>query len=142
MTHMPFRSRRASIAGLLVIAALVAPLSACSRATPRSVTAFCTTLAEQKHQFLSTYDTSNQDPLQGLVTGLGSLGEIPVIFDRLDKVAPSDIEPDVAAVRDAFKQQIGSIGAWENQAKAPHSAKAMPPHVAARRPSRSSSSSA
>ncbi|HEX4493381.1 MAG TPA: hypothetical protein VH914_19410 [Acidimicrobiia bacterium] len=108
MNQRPFRSR-VSIACVLATAALVAPLAACSHSTPRSVTAFCNTLAQQKQQFLSEYDTSGQDPLQGFVTGMSSLGEIPVIFDRLDKVAPPDIEPDVAAVRDSFKQQLGSV---------------------------------
>lgn len=101
--------RSASVAVLVLAATLVWPLAACTRRTPRSVGAFCSTLADQKHQFLTNYATSSRDPLQSMVTGLASIGEIPVIFERLDRVAPPDIEPDIAAVRDSFKQQIASI---------------------------------
>ena len=76
----------------------------------RSAAAFCKTLVSEKQRFLSTYDNSKQAPLQSMFTGLASVGEIPVIFDKLDKVAPDDIEPDVAAVRDSFKQQINGLG--------------------------------
>jgi hypothetical protein len=88
---------------------LATTLSACG-GTARSVAAFCATLAKEKQEFLATYDNTNQPPLQALIKGLASIGEIPVIFDKLDKVAPADIEPDVAQVRDNFKQQISQLG--------------------------------
>jgi hypothetical protein len=35
---------------------------------------------------------------------------IVIIFDKLDQVAPDDIEPDVAAIRDSLKAQTASAG--------------------------------
>lgn len=97
---------------LLVLGVLLSSLSvaSCHRAPKRSAAAFCKTLVQEKKKFLSDFDNSKQQPLQSFITGLASVGEIPVIFDKLDKVAPADIEPDVAAVRDNFKKQIDSIG--------------------------------
>jgi cyclophilin family peptidyl-prolyl cis-trans isomerase len=95
-----------SVLALLILTAL---LAGCGAGSSRSVAHFCTTLVEQKQQFSKNYDNSNE-PLQAFVTGMASLGEIPVIFDRLDKVAPTAIEPAVAAVRDSLNNEIRQAG--------------------------------
>lgn len=54
------------------------------------------------------------DPLMSLIVALGSLveaqGDLVVMFDRLEKVAPEEIQPEVAAVRDSMKDQLDSAG--------------------------------
>jgi hypothetical protein len=36
--------------------------------------------------------------------------DLASFFDKLDKVAPDDIEPDVAQLRDGFQKQADSLG--------------------------------
>lgn len=87
----------------------------------RSVDAFCSTYHQQKAAYLARYGNAGQqadsgDPAADLLGGaaqLGSaLGDIVIMFDRLSKVAPDDIEPDVAAIHDSLQKQIdGASGA-------------------------------
>jgi hypothetical protein len=92
----------------LSVTVLLAGCSA-SDGPERSAAAFCRTYDELRAQFAADYDTSNLPPMQALATGVASVGELPVIFERLDRVAPPEIEPDVAATRDALKQQIQAL---------------------------------
>lgn len=46
----------------------------------------------------------------GLAQALSTVTDLPHMFDRLDKVAPEEIEPDVAAVRDYLQKSIDSAG--------------------------------
>ena len=71
---------------------------------------FRQTYNQQKTAYLAKYNAidsqlnadENSDPLAAAFGGLGSsleaMGDVVVIFDRLDQVAPSDIEPDVKAI--------------------------------------------
>jgi uncharacterized protein YceK len=103
---------------LLVVTAVSLILSGCS--SPRSTEAFCATYWEQKAAYVSKYDQASDqleatsDPLIGLLGNAAmlaqSIGDTVVIFDKLDRVAPDEIEPDVAAVRDSLKAQIESAG--------------------------------
>ncbi len=82
----------------------------------RSPEAFCTTYQEQKQTFLDKYEKAERDLAKNDDAGaalFGSLamtfemfGDIVAIFEALDKVAPQDIEPDVATLRDFFQKQI------------------------------------
>ncbi len=90
--------------------------------TERSATAFCKVYWEQKKAYLAKYagaasqarDAGAKDPLlgafSGIASGLSAVGDIAIMFDKLDKVAPDSIEPDVAAVRDSIKSQISGAG--------------------------------
>jgi hypothetical protein len=53
--------------------------------------------------------SSETDPLGSLLVGLVLLlqgqGDLVVLFDRLERVAPPDIQPDVEAVHEALKEQ-------------------------------------
>jgi hypothetical protein len=102
--------------GLLVAVVIMA--TACSGGTTRSVAAFCQTFQSEATRFHAKYQaqaraSSQTDPLSGLLTATGSLvqaqGDLAVLFDRLEQVAPGEIEPDVAAVRDAFRQQAEAL---------------------------------
>lgn len=102
----------------LVLAVVGLGVVACSG---RSVDAFCSTYQEQKAAYLARYGNAGQqadsgDPaadLLGSAVQLGSaLGDIVIMFDKLSKVAPDDIEPDVSAIHDSLQKQIdGASGA-------------------------------
>lgn len=100
------------------MAALVAMAAATAGCAPqRSVESFCSTYWNEKTAYVDKYEraadgvraVSDQEPLLGLLSGTAMLaqasGDVIVIFDKLDKVAPDDIEPDVAAIRDTLKSQ-------------------------------------
>ncbi|MGV1004808.1 MAG: hypothetical protein ACOYEV_08575 [Candidatus Nanopelagicales bacterium] len=103
-----------AVAGLLTTS-----LMGCSPG--RSVESFCSTYSEEKQAYVEKYDKASgaiksageQDPLAGLLGGTAmvaqSLGDTIIIFDKLDKVAPDDIQPDVAAIRDSLKSQMESV---------------------------------
>ncbi len=81
----------------------------------RSVKAFCATYETESIRLYSKYKAQTKgfnpetNPIGSLAAGLGSLleaqGDLVVLMDRLEPVAPLDIQPEIAAVRDAFRQQ-------------------------------------
>lgn len=97
-------------------ASMIAALGGCSPG--RSVESFCGTYWKEKQAFEDKYSKASDDiqaageddPLLGLLGGASmmaqSIGDTVVLFEKLDKVAPEDIEPDVAAVRDNIKSQL------------------------------------
>jgi hypothetical protein len=100
------------MAALMCVAVWVPMLAACGNSDTRSVRAFCTTYQEQKHEYLATYasgPSSGGDSIGSLMSSIGNslaaVGDWVVIFDKLDRVAPPDIEPDVAHIRDSLKEQ-------------------------------------
>ncbi len=109
-------SRVGSGVAVAVLSLLAIGISGCG--SNRSVQAFCDTYHEQKTAFIDRYGGSTKlgkDPSLGesfaaLANGLASVGDVVVIFDELDKVAPDDIESDVARVRDSIQSQIDGAG--------------------------------
>lgn len=99
--------------------ALATLASACG--SERSAESYCATYWEERSAFTSKYDRArqdvesmgDQDPLAGLLGGAAtlaqSLGDTIIIFEKLEKVAPEEIQPDVAAVRDSLKAQIDAV---------------------------------
>jgi hypothetical protein len=94
-------------------------LAACggSDGPTRSVQKFCDTYSSQKTSFQSKYaPLESGDPQSGeavltdLVMGFRSLGDVTMILTKLDDTAPTDIEPDVAAVLDSWKGMQGTLG--------------------------------
>lgn len=112
LPRRPFRWFAARLGPSLLASFLAAvALAGCPGGPGRSAAAFCSTLAQEKERFLGTYNPKQgDDPLIGLVKGVASLGDIPIIFERLSRVSPEEIEPDVEAVRDAFKKQLDTAG--------------------------------
>lgn len=110
------KSRRRHVALAVALAAVAALVSGCGPS--RSVEAFCTTYHDEKQAFIERYsgttnipqDASIGQAFSAMSAGLSSLGDTVIIFDKLDKVAPEDIEPDVAAVRDSMKKTIDQAG--------------------------------
>jgi len=78
----------------------------------RSAAAFCAVYFQQKHQYLSTYASHNyqNDPLGGLVNAIGAVSDWVPMFEKMDAVAPPDIEPDVQNIVDSLKQQEQQAG--------------------------------
>jgi hypothetical protein len=88
--------------------------------TQRSVAAFCDVYVKQKQTYLAKYNAVQDDiskeqdaltaALKGLSGSMAAMGDAARIFDALDKVAPDDVEPDVAALRDYFQKMVDSAG--------------------------------
>src|ERR1700709_865241 len=80
----------------------------------RSATNYCKTFFTEgqkvRQEYMDADRNANQDPLQALSVGLSAPSEFAEFFGKLDKGAPDDIEPDVAAVAHNFQQQADSQG--------------------------------
>lgn len=91
----------------------------CSNEPDRSAAAVCATYERESIRLYGKYSAQaaaldpEADPLAGLVGSLGMIletqGDFAVLFDRLAMVAPEEIEPEVLAVRDSFKQQAEAM---------------------------------
>ncbi|TFV88575.1 hypothetical protein [Blastococcus sp. CT_GayMR16] len=91
------------------VALLLSLLAACGG---RSVEAYCETFygegQELRQQWIDAGNT--EDPFAAMGTIFSAPRDLAAFFDRLEKVAPDDIQPDVAQLRDAFQQQADSMG--------------------------------
>ena len=109
------RSGRKRTAGLRCAAALCSlAIVAVAFRPGRSVNAFCATFRTESTRLHDKYQAAvdkagSSDPIGSFIGALGSAlqsqGDLAVMLQRLDDVAPEDIEPDVAAMHDAFKAQ-------------------------------------
>ena len=87
---------------------------------PRSVEASCDTFESETDRLAEKYETRSAglqqqgDALVGLLGTFGSavegLGDAVLLYGRLEAVAPSDIQPEVAAVRDAPQGRVDALG--------------------------------
>jgi hypothetical protein len=89
-------------------ALLAGLLSSCG--SGRSVQAYCSTFYGEGAKLRGEFTPDEQQPLKSLVTLLAAPQELATFFGKLDKVAPDEIEPDVAVVRDTFQKQANSLG--------------------------------
>lgn len=108
------------VALTMAIPSLLAGLTACS--SGRSVEAFCSTWETETTAFANEYQeagdnvaaASEDDPLGALLGGTlaltQSVGDVIIVFERLQRVAPADIQPDVTAIRDSLESQRDSAG--------------------------------
>ena len=106
-------------AAILATVALNATVVGCG--TERSPEAFCEVYQSEKQTYVQKYDdrateaesAGNDDPLAGALLGVVSsfeaLGDAEIFFDKLAKVSPDDIQPDVEKIRDQFKQQTEAM---------------------------------
>jgi hypothetical protein len=101
------------IAGVLAAGITITVVVVHATAGPtRSAAAFCSVYFQQKHQYLATYDSRDyrNDPLAGLLNAIGAMSDWVPMFEKLDAVAPSDIEPDVATIVDSLKKEQDAAG--------------------------------
>lgn len=112
--------QRRALAAALATTTVASGLAACGTADqPRTAAGFCKTYTSEKTAFLNKYaalDKPSSTPQSGtqvltdLVMGVQSLGDVTVILTKLDKAAPSDIEPDVSAVLASWKKMQDTLG--------------------------------
>lgn len=97
---------------LAAAAALGATVGLAACGSNRSVEAYCSVFYGEGQQLRSQWAAagSSEDPFAGLAAVFSAPRDLAVFFDKLDKVAPEEIEPDVAELRDAFQQQADSLG--------------------------------
>jgi hypothetical protein len=80
----------------------------------RSPEAYCRAFYETAAPIRQTYVEADQemesDPLQSIVTLLGSPGDLQVVFNSMVSHAPDDIKADTEAVRDAMAKEQEAIG--------------------------------
>lgn len=77
----------------------------------RSVEVFCQTYQDEKSKYLKATDVSDSSSGAQVFGGLSAVLTIPEMFDRLDRVAPADIEPDVRKIRDSLDKARERAGA-------------------------------
>lgn len=108
------RPARFTTAAALSMALLAAGCGSGGSGSARTVENFCATYSSEKAQFTGKYapiEKSNSgNALSNLLLGIQSLGDVKVILTKLDKVAPDDIEPDVAEVLDSWKKMQDTLG--------------------------------
>lgn len=98
--------RLCMVAAAILGACLV---TACSSSAPTAAD-FCRTLAQQKAQYLNAYGTASGNGLEDLVKAISGVGQWVPIFEALEQNSPSDIEPQVANIVDALKQEQQEAG--------------------------------
>lgn len=101
--------------GAITAATLAAVLvSGCGGGSERSAEAYCRAFYETATPIRKSYVEADEqvetDPLQALVTLLGSPGDFGVIFDTMAAHAPDEIRSDTEAVRDAMKKEQEAVG--------------------------------
>ena len=92
---------------------LVGLLAGCG-GSERSPEAYCRafyeTAAPIRESYVEADKEVERDPLQSIVTLLGSPGDLTVIFDSMVAHAPDEIRADTEAARDAMKKEQDAIG--------------------------------
>jgi hypothetical protein len=83
---------------------LALSLSGCGGGSARSAEAYCKTVGKHRDRYLSAMDAATSSGgLSGLLGGIAAIGDIKNMWVDLAKVAPSEIQTDTEAVRDAWK---------------------------------------
>ncbi len=84
---------------------LSATLVACS--SGRSLEAYCATISAHKDRYLSAMEEVNDsgNPLTGLTGLVSALGDLGQMWEEAEKVAPEEIQPDVADVAEWWNGQ-------------------------------------
>jgi len=100
---------RGALAGALALSVVSIGLGGCSSET-RSVTAYCQTFYQKgtqlRSQFQGAANNMSRNPLAGIVSLLTAPSQLATFFGELDKVAPPEIEPQVAQIQQAFQQEV------------------------------------
>lgn len=95
-------SLRAGV-GLVVLSVLCQGCSVLGLGSPRSVDKFCTVVESHEQRFTSSMDDANTNGgLGGLLQGVSAIGDLKQLWTDLAKVAPTEIQTDVEATRDAW----------------------------------------
>lgn len=89
-------------------------------AAPKTPESFCKVYRSEKSAYLDKYseasksladaDDSGAGALSALLMAGSALGDVVVMFDKLAKAAPEDIEPDVSNIHDQMQKQLEGAG--------------------------------
>jgi len=89
-------------------------LAGCGGGSDRSPEAYCKAFYETAAPIRQTYveadENLEQDPLQSIVTLLGSPGDLQVIFSTMADHAPDDIRADTEALGESMKKEQEAMG--------------------------------
>lgn len=80
--------------------------------TERSEASYCKTFYEEGEQFRRTYQNidPDSDPVAAAIVLLGAPQEAALFFGKLRKVAPDQIEPDVAVMQSTLQRVSDNLG--------------------------------
>ncbi len=88
--------------------------AACGSSSDRSPEAYCRafyeTAAPIRQSYVEAGEEVESDPLNAIITLIGSPGDLTVIFDNMAKHAPDEIQADTEAARDALKKEQDALG--------------------------------
>jgi hypothetical protein len=95
---------------LVVLGGLLVGCGGSERSPEAYCRAFYETAAPIRKSYVEAGNEVENDPLQSIVTLMGSPGDLSVIFDSMVAHAPDDIRSDTEAARDAMKQGQEAVG--------------------------------
>jgi hypothetical protein len=102
------------VAGALALLVLLAAVLVGCGGSDRSPEAYCKAFYETAAPIRQTYVEADEhmetEPVQGLITLLGSPGDLEVIFSSMVEHSPDEIKADTESIRDAFKQEKEAMG--------------------------------
>jgi hypothetical protein len=107
------------MAVIMGVAGVLTVLVGCGASAPtRSTEAFCDTLVREQDRILGQFgsdiaavEATGDDLLMalgGLGASLSALSELSLYLDKLDRVAPPEIETDMHEVATLYRQQLES----------------------------------
>jgi hypothetical protein len=94
----------------LVLLGLLVGCGGSERSAEAYCKAFYETAAPIRESYVEAGKEVEEDPLQSIVTLLGSSGDLSVIFDSMVAHAPDEIRADTEAARDAMKKEQEAVG--------------------------------
>ena len=101
------------VAVIAIVAAAASLASSCG-GSGRSAEAFCSQVHEGTDQLRAaakrTEAISRKNALLGLIAAFGGYGDFEQFLDRLNKVAPSEIEADMKVIATDFHEAIDTSG--------------------------------
>jgi hypothetical protein len=95
---------------LLVLLGLLVGCGGSERSAEAYCKAFYETAAPIRESYVEADKEVEKDPLQSIVTLLGSPGDLSVIFDSMAAHAPDEIRADTEAAQDAMKKEQEAVG--------------------------------
>ena len=106
--HKPAQLGCLSAAVLVLVGLVVAAVD--RNAAPKRTAARFTKPPPHPQVLRGSGQEVENDPLQSIVTLLGSPGDLSVIFDSMAAHAPDEIRADTEAARDAMKKEQEAVG--------------------------------
>jgi hypothetical protein len=94
----------------LVVLVIGVPAYRVTAGPTHSVASFCKVYRAEKERYIKQTERPVSNAGDAL-NAAGTILSVPELFDRLNKVAPDDIEPDIANIRDSLRAAREQAGA-------------------------------